>query len=94
MSKSVLVIDTPESCRSCYLRGFTLALQYCKVESEHIKDTSVKPGWCPLKPLPEKMKVTGIYNGEYFKAGGKPPSYKIGWSDCFDEIAGGVDSDD
>lgn len=27
-------------------------------------------------------------NGEYFKAGGKPPSYKIGWNDCIDVIAG------
>ena len=92
MSKSVLVIDTPESCRSCYLRGFTLALQYCKVESEQIKDTSIRPDWCPLKPLPDKMKVTGLYNGEYFKAGGKPPSYnKIGWNACIDAITGGMD---
>lgn len=49
----------------------------------------VKPDWCPLNPLPEKMKVTGLYNGEYFKAGGKPPSYKIGWNACIDEITGG-----
>ena len=93
MSKSVLVIDTPESCRSCYLRGFTLALQYCKVESEHIKDTSVKPDWCPLKPLPDKMKLTGVYGREYFQSNGKMPSYKIGWNDCIDEITGG-NSDD
>ena len=93
MSKSVLVIDTPESCRSCYLRGFTLALQYCKVESEHIKDTSVKPDWCPLKPLPDKMKLTGVYGREYFQSNGKMPSYKIGWNDCINAITGG-DSDD
>lgn len=93
MSKSVLVIDTPESCRSCYLRGFTLALQYCKVESEHIKDTSVKPDWCPLKPLPDKMKLTGVYGREYFQSNGKMPSYKIGWNDCIDAITGG-NSDD
>lgn len=93
MSKSILVIDTPESCRSCYLRGFTLALQYCKVESEHIKDTSVKPDWCPLKPLPDKMKLTGVYGREYFQSNGKMPSYKIGWNDCIDAITGG-NSDD
>lgn len=90
MSKSVLVIDTPESCRSCCLRGFTLDLQYCKVEPKRIKDTSIKPDWCPLKPLPEKMKVTGLYNGEYFKTGGKPPSYKIGWNSCIDAVTGEV----
>lgn len=93
MSKSVLVMKTPESCRSCYLRGFTLALQYCKVESEHIEDTSVKPDWCPLKPLPEKMKLTGNYNGEYSKTGGKTLGYKVGWNACINEITGGISDD-
>lgn len=54
MSKSVLVINTPESCCSCYLRGFTLNLQYCRGKLKDIKDVSTKPDWCPLKPLPEK----------------------------------------
>lgn len=53
MSKSVLVIDTPENCRSCYLQGFMLNLQYCRGKLKDIKDTSVKPDWCPLKPCPE-----------------------------------------
>lgn len=88
MSKSVLVIDTPENCNSCDLCGGTFHV-FCEVNHRDIEDFSVKPDWCPLKPLPEKMKVTGIYNGEYFKAGGKPPSYKIGWNDCIDEITGG-----
>lgn len=55
MSKSVLVIDTPENCRSCYLQGFMLNLQYCRGKLKDIKDTSVKPDWCPLKPLPCKV---------------------------------------
>lgn len=93
MSKSVLVIDTPENCHSCHLCGFAIDLQYCKETLKEIMNTSIKPDWCPLKPLPEKMKVTELYNGEYFKAGGKPPSYKIGWNDCIDEITGG-NSDD
>lgn len=49
MSKSVLIIDTPESCRSCYLRGFTLNLQYCRGKLKDIKDVSTKPDWCPHK---------------------------------------------
>lgn len=94
MSKSVLVMETPNNCSSCYLCGFAIDLQYCKETLKEIMSTSVKPDWCPLKPLPDKMKVTGIYNGEYFKAGGKPPSYKIGWNQCIDEITGGGKSDD
>lgn len=88
MSKSVLVIDAPEDCYSCYLRMVSRDLHFCKVKSRRIKDVCIRPDWCPLKPLPEKMKVTGFYNGEYFKAGGKPPSYKVGWNACIDEITG------
>lgn len=85
MSKSVLVIDTPESCRSCYLRGFTLDLQYCKVERKRIKDTSIKPDWCPLKPLPEK--ITRVAITDHWN------SIKAGWNNCIDAITGG-NSDD
>ena len=93
MSKSVLVINTPKYCALCVLRS-GVHHPFCRVNNRDIADLSIRPVWCPLKPLPEKMKVTGIYNGEYFKAGGKPPSYEIGWNKCIDEITGGGDSDD
>lgn len=86
MSKSVLVIDTPENCRSCYLRGFTLNLQYCRGKLKDIKDTSIKPDWCPLKPLPEKSTTENDMT-----------DYQCGMVDgrnqCIDEITGG-NSDD
>lgn len=84
MSKSVLVIDTPENCRSCYLQGFMLNLQYCRGKLKDIKDTSVKPDWCPLKPLPEKFD-----NEKDRKLGDFEPLFKIGWNACIDEITGG-----
>jgi hypothetical protein len=83
MSKSVLVIDTPESCCSCYLRGFTLNLQYCRGKLKDIKDTSVKPDWCPLMNLPEKDN--GDYPANTFDAG-----FVEGWNQCIDEITGEV----
>ena len=43
---------------------------------------------CPLNPLPDKMKLTGVYGREYFQSNGKMPSYKIGWNDCLREITG------
>lgn len=88
MSKSVLAINTPKYCAVCVLRS-GVHHPFCRVNNRDITDLSIRPEWCPLKPLPEKMKVTGLYNSEYFKAGGKPPSYKIGWNDCIDEITGG-----
>lgn len=85
MSKSVLVIDTPESCRSCYLRGFTLNLQYCRGKLKDIKDVSTKPDWCPLKPLPEKKEyIVPIDNVESQK-----DIIAVGWNTCIDEITGG-----
>lgn len=93
MSKSVLVIDTPKYCALCVLRS-GVHHPFCRVNNRDITYLSIRPDWCPLNPLPEKMQLAGLYNGEYFKAGGKLPSYKIGWNQCIDEIAGGGDSDD
>lgn len=57
MSKSVLVLDTPEKCESCmYISTFR---SFCKINCRDIKDASVKPDWCPLMDLPEKE------NGDY-----------------------------
>lgn len=93
MSKSVFTIQTPERCEDCPCIGISAGCHvgYCKLAGKINSDYHVKiiPDWCPLKPLPEKMKVTGIYNYAYLEAGGKPPSYKIGWNDCIDEITGG-----
>lgn len=52
MSKSVLVIDTPEKCVSCIYVG--IFHYFCRINCRDIKDISTKPDWCPLKPLPEK----------------------------------------
>lgn len=83
MRKSVLVIDTSEDCASCYLCGFTLNLQYCRGKKKDIKDTSTKPDWCPLKPLPEKDDFVNVPHDEYYTG------YHDGWDNCIDEITGG-----
>lgn len=84
MNRSILVIDTPESCCSCYLRGFTLNLQYCRGKLKDIKDVSTKPDWCPFMDLPEKDN--GDYPANTFDAG-----FVEGWNQCIDEITGGMD---
>lgn len=85
MSKSVLVIDTPENCLDCQ---FCYELDegveaYCSI-SDDDKDTSLmkkidceygycqgKPDWCPLKELPNKKNWGEIFNGNV-----------KGWNDC------------
>ena len=56
MNKSILVLDTPNSCRDCPLRYDPYGhLETCYIEGlyldEHYK-AGTKPEWCPLRPLP------------------------------------------
>lgn len=53
MSKSVLVINTPKYCALCVLRS-GVHHPFCRVNNRDITDLSIRPDWCPLKPLPEK----------------------------------------
>lgn len=80
MSKSVLVIDTPKYCAVCVLRSGVLH-PFCRVNNRDITDLSIRPDWCPLKPLPEKM--TGAASTDHWS------SIKAGWNACIDEITGG-----
>lgn len=87
MSKSVLVIDTPEKCDSCmYIGTFH---DFCRINCRDIKDASVKPDWCPLKPLPEKKEYVDPTSSE--KA--KKNIIAVGWNTCINMIVKG-DSDD
>ena len=86
MSKSVLVIDTPKNCYECYLRKLIRDLPYCAEKLERIKDSMVKPDWCPLKPLPEKREyIVPIDNVESQK-----DIIAVGWNACINEITGEV----
>ena len=62
MSKSILVIDTPENCNECLLSSLTECDYgkevYCILNGEILEDFAcrrTKPDWCPLLDLPEKM---------------------------------------
>lgn len=70
MSKSVLVIDTPENCYDCPFGtaycGELEYVGYCELadclnydvilmtEEHYDYESKSRPEWCPLKPLPEK----------------------------------------
>lgn len=82
MSKSVLVIDTPKKCDSCMYVGTFHS--FCRINCRDIKDTSTKPEWCPLKPLPEKSTTENDMTD--YQCG-----MVDGWNQCIDEITGGMD---
>ena len=83
MSKSVLVIDTPEDCMHCLL---LTGSDECMVQDEATNfdagtlDELIQT--CPLAMLPEKDD--GSYPVNTFDAG-----YVEGWNTCIDEITGG-----
>lgn len=101
MSKSVLVIDTPEKCLNCPLGNSEESdgeEVYCNVlqcityqkglyedEGEEELYNSKKPDWCPLKEMPEKR--------HHDLPDCRLKVYDSGWNDCIDEIlkSGGVE---
>lgn len=70
MSKSVLVIDTPENCYDCLFgTAYCGKLEYagcCELayrlnqdvilmtEEHYDRESKSRPEWCPLKLMPEK----------------------------------------
>ena len=79
MSKSVLVIDTPENCGKCkFISDFWCRAIHCR----RVPNNDVTPGWCPLKPLPKKSTTENDMT-----------DYQCGMVDgrnqCINEITGG-----
>lgn len=92
MSKALLVMDMPKSCRECPLaqnESYPLEEAYmCSVTRKWVidKECESRQNWCPLKEVPEKKErefVEEDYNGGY--------SHGIvhGWNACIDEILKG-----
>lgn len=100
MSKSALVIDTPENCVDCiFCQEYGIGSRkyaFCYVTNGDSENDmklidciygyrQSKSDQCPLKPLPEKM--TGVTPTFHYD------SIKAGWNGCFNKITGG-NSDD
>lgn len=91
MSKSILVIDTPDSCSKCKIRFDDEYSNWCPYDNPEPNgvwqyvENGTKPNWCPLKPLPDKRDENGIWtmNG-YIE-----DKYSDGYNACIDEILGG-----
>ena len=88
MSKSVLVIDTPENCYDCPIgqdcsnileaSPFCLGAGKCVLD----KEAEMIPDWCPLMDLPEK-------DNEDYPSNTSDAGFAEGWNQCIDEITGG-----
>lgn len=93
MSKSVLIIDTPDCCGRCIFAEDDASGMYCIAHDEDyidIPDTmGGKPDWCPLRDLQMKkelMKIPERPTMRDFERKG----YQNGWNACLDAITGEV----
>lgn len=94
-NKSVLILDTPETCVDCqFCCEFHEGTKACCSITDDDTDKSLmkeidcedgycqgKPNWCPLKPLPKKKEE------EYWRSK-LSLAWIRGWNDCIDVIAG------
>lgn len=95
MSKSILVIDTPERCSMCeFLKSTDEEYCYCGrlgfdyQVNEYMRSTPKgKPDWCPHRELPEK-KEENKYHNNYERG------IVDGFNSCIDEILKGANEND
>lgn len=78
MSKSILVIDTPNSCTECPLKSQLYDIQYiCSGNHRRmtIPASKNKPYWCPLQEISQKYETISM-------------SFERGYNACIEEIIG------
>ncbi len=89
MSKSILMVDTPENCKECdfcYERLCGNGRCTRNKDSGNVVPDEGKPNWCPLREVPEKK----FYNEcEVSTRTHENKTYYIdGYNTAIDEILG------
>lgn len=81
--KSVLVVDTPKTCKECPCQMMLVCVPANEDIDEYVDPNTTIPEWCPLKPLPQKLKlrIQREWITDYDR-------YEIGYNACLDKIAG------
>ena len=93
MSKSILIVDTPENCNECPFFNSYYFGEHCGATEEKIKydyDTFqyTKSDWCPLLSLPERKDLTIYTAGHTGLDNVIKHAHDQGYNDCLDEIKG------
>ena len=73
-------MDMPSSCRECPLE---LQKFQCAVNSEIMKDNTVRQDWCPLRELPKKKPTIGKEKDNDILC------MNAGYNTCIDELLKG-----
>ena len=84
MSKVILVMDAPTSCRKCMCYVLGESNNFCAATKFAILNGSTIPHHCPLKWIPDKRYESGTWVLDGYINDG----YSQGWNDCIEEIFG------
>ncbi len=82
MSKSILVVDTPEYCAECPCSDD--CTEVCRPLDRLITEVNgecEKPDWCPLRDIPGRKPEPRHTSETAYTLG----IYK-GWNNCIDEV--------
>ena len=84
MSKAILVMDMPSSCKECPCVDELGYIRVCHCTGEVIESGYAvrRQDNCPLRDLPQKKEIT-------FRDSDITRIEKIGYNACIDEILGG-----
>lgn len=94
--KGIIVVDIPETCLDCgFCREIDEGIEACctltddeefdncfKMVDDYCQD---KPDWCPIKPVPKKLKKETVLHGIYDII---HETSRMGWNACIDKILG------
>lgn len=107
MSKAIIVIDMPSGCYECPFElevmvnnKILLNHNICKGCGKPNTDSTKKPDWCPLRPMPEKKQelnfnvILAEAKSRAEVTDGVLMSFMIdGYNACIDEIGGNNETD-
>ena len=92
--KAVLVIDMPVDCPYCPMAHWNKLDEFTgcdavsgkkyAINDKEYAESSCRPSWCPLRPLPQKMDANTYYRQTNFICDWKERAE--GWNDCLDEL--------
>lgn len=90
MSKSILVIETPDSCSQCPLFVGSYSDMCCEGLNNRGIDypypENFRQEWCPLKQVPEKYEINRSKCSDPFYEF----EFEYGYNQCIDEILMGI----
>lgn len=83
MAKGIIMVDMPEDdCRECIFCWEVKNTGNLECAARILQDvTDGRPGWCPVKPVPDKITRMAMSTYSY--------GYQDGYNKCIDNILGG-----